>query len=34
MRRRSTGKTGRTEQATSELYREEERRRREGTDDL
>jgi hypothetical protein len=34
MRRRSTGKTGRTEQATRELYREEEQRRREGTDDL
>jgi hypothetical protein len=34
MRRRSTGKTGRTEQATNELYREEEQRRREGTDDL
>ena len=33
-RRRSTGKTGRTEQATHELYREEEGRRREGTDDL
>jgi hypothetical protein len=32
MRRRSTGKTGRTEQATRELYREEETRRREGTD--
>ena len=32
MSRRSTGKTGRTEQATHELYREEERRRREGTD--
>jgi hypothetical protein len=32
MRRRSTGKTGRTEQATHELYREEEQRRREGTD--
>ena len=32
MRRGSTGKTGRTEQATDELYREEERRRREGTD--
>jgi hypothetical protein len=32
MRRRSTGKTGRTEQATRELYREEEQRRREGTD--
>jgi len=34
MRRGSTGKTGRTEQATRELYREEETRRREGTDDL
>ena len=32
MRRRSIGKTGRTEQATHDLYREEERRRREGTD--
>ena len=32
MRRRSTGKTGRTEQATHDLYQEEERRRREGTD--
>jgi hypothetical protein len=32
MKRRSTGKTGRTEQATHDLYREEERRRREGTD--
>ena len=32
MRRRSTGKTGRTEQATREVYREEEQRRREGTD--
>jgi hypothetical protein len=32
MKRRSTGKTGRTEQATHELYQEEERRRREGTD--
>ena len=32
MRRRSTGKTGRTEQATRDLYAEEERRRREGTD--
>ncbi|MFL5054434.1 MAG: hypothetical protein ACJ8DE_04200 [Microvirga sp.] len=31
MRSRS-GKTGRTEQATDQLYREEERRRREGTD--
>jgi hypothetical protein len=34
MRRGSTGKTGRTEQATHELYRDEEERRREGTDDL
>ena len=34
LRRRSTGKTGRTEQATREVYREEEVRRREGTDDL
>ena len=34
MRRRSTGKTGRTEQATHELYENEEQRRREGTDDL
>jgi hypothetical protein len=34
MRRGSTGKTGRTEQATRELYQEEEVRRREGTDDL
>jgi len=34
MRRRSTGKTGRTEQATEQLYTEEEQRRREGTDDL
>jgi hypothetical protein len=32
MQRRSTGKSGRTEQATHELYREEEERRREGTD--
>ena len=32
LRRRSTGKTGRTEQATRDLYAEEERRRREGTD--
>jgi hypothetical protein len=32
MRRRSTGKTGRTEQATHELYQQEESRRREGTD--
>jgi hypothetical protein len=34
IRRRSTGKDGRTEQATGELYRDEEQRRREGTDDL
>ena len=34
MRRRSTGTTGRTEQATHDLYKEEEARRREGTDDL
>ena len=34
LRRGSTGKTGRTEQATRELYREEETRRREGTDHL
>jgi hypothetical protein len=34
MRKRSTGKTGRTEQATRDLYQEEEQRRREGTDDL
>jgi hypothetical protein len=34
MRRRSTGKSGRTEQATRDLYAEEEKRRREGTDDL
>ena len=32
MRRRSTGKTGRTEQATRDLSAEEEIRRREGTD--
>ena len=32
MGRRSSGKTGRTEQATREGYAEEERRRREGTD--
>jgi hypothetical protein len=32
MRRGSTGKSGRTEQATNDLYREEEQRRREGTD--
>jgi hypothetical protein len=34
MRRGATGKTGRTEQATRDVYREEEERRREGTDDL
>jgi hypothetical protein len=34
MRRRSTGKTGRTEQATRDLYAEEEQRRRDGTDQL
>ena len=34
MRRGSTGKTGRTEQATDDLYKEEEQRRREGTDGL
>ena len=34
MRRRSTGKMGRTEQATRDLYRGEEERRRDGTDDL
>ena len=33
MRRGSAGKSGRTEQATGQLYREEEQRRREGTDD-
>jgi hypothetical protein len=32
MRRGSTGKTGRTEQATREGYADEEVRRREGTD--
>ena len=32
MHRGSTGKAGRTEQATDQLYKEEERRRREGTD--
>lgn len=34
LRRGSTGKTGRTEQATGDLYREEEQRRRDGTDKL
>ena len=32
IRRGSTGKSGRTEQATEQLYAEEEKRRREGTD--
>jgi hypothetical protein len=32
MRRGATGKAGRTEQATHELYRAEETRRRDGTD--
>jgi hypothetical protein len=34
LRRGSSGKTGRTEQATREVYREEEERRRDGTDQL
>ena len=34
LRGRSSGKSGRTEQATDQLYDEEERRRRDGTDDL
>lgn len=34
MRRGSTGETGPTEQATRELYQEEEQRRRDGTDGL
>jgi hypothetical protein len=34
LRRHSTGKTGRTEQATDQLYAEEEQRRRDGTDKL
>ena len=34
IRGRSSGKAGRTEQATSQLYADEEQRRREGTDDL
>ena len=34
LRGRSNGKTGRTEQATDQLYDNEEKRRREGTDDL
>ena len=32
MQRRSAGQTGRTEQATHDLYAAEEQRRREGTD--
>jgi uncharacterized membrane protein len=32
--RRSNRTSGRTEQGTREVYAEEERRRREGTDDL
>ncbi len=34
MRRGSTGKTNRTENATREVYSEEEQRRRDGTDQL
>jgi len=34
VQRRSSGKTGRTEQATRDAYADEEARRREGTDDL
>jgi len=34
MQRRSSGKGGRTEQATRDAYADEEARRREGTDDL
>lgn len=34
IRGRSNGKAGRTEQATGELYAQEEERRRQGTDDL
>jgi len=34
LQRRSSGKTGRTEQATRDAYAKEESRRREGTDDL
>jgi hypothetical protein len=32
MRRGSTGKAGRTEQATDQLYQQEDKRRRDGTD--
>ena len=34
LRRKSTGSTNQTEQATDRLYDEEEQRRRDGTDDL
>jgi hypothetical protein len=34
LKKRTTGASGRTENATHDLYREEEKRRREGTDDL
>jgi hypothetical protein len=34
LRRKSTGSTSKTEQATDRLYDNEEQRRREGTDDL
>ena len=34
LKRRSTGKSGRTEQATDPLYAQEDERRREGTDKL
>jgi len=34
LRRKSTGSTNKTEQATDRLYDNEEQRRREGTDDL
>jgi hypothetical protein len=34
LRGRSNGKGGRTEQATDQLYSNEEERRRQGTDDL
>ena len=34
MRRRADGSTSNTEQGTRDLYREEEQRRRDGTDDL
>jgi hypothetical protein len=34
MRSRSSGKSANTEQGTRDLYKNEENRRREGTDDL